>query len=446
MRRREFIGGLAAASVAVPLARAAQPHPRRRPNILIIQPDQHAYQVMGCAGDHQVHTPHLDALAGESVFFERAVANSPVCSPSRASLQTGLYWHTHGIDTNNVRLSPGFPCLAEVLHTAGYRTGYIGKWHLDGGIPPDQPGGYIPSGPRRQGWREWWGYEKSHEYFDVWRFDDLARKERVPGYDWEPTWQTDIALDFIRRHESDDEPWCFYLGYGPPHKPEQCKQDFLDLYDPAAFQLNPAQKANYENEAELRELLQIYYGQVSAVDHEVGRILRGLDGLGAAKDTMVLYWSDHGDVLGTDGRLRGKSVPRAMSFRVPGMLRWRAQLAPKRSDALFGTPDIPSTLVELAGLQAPISWQGISFAPHCRGEFQDNLPEAVPMGLHHWEGVWDGRHVYSEGDPHCLYDHLEDPFELTNLVDDTRLAATMKDKMRAVMLATGHPEYAAPLA
>lgn len=445
--RRDFLRGAGTAAATLPLAAAsasaASPeNPRKRPNILIIQPDQHAYQIMGCAGNHQALTPNLDALAGESVFFENSVANSPVCTPSRASMQTGLYWHTHGLPNNNIRLNPGLPCLAEVLAADGYSTGYIGKWHLDGGLPPIQPGGQIPPGPRRQGWKEWWGYQKSHEFFEVWRHDDEGRRERLTGYDWEPTWHTDMALDFIERHEADNDPWCFYLGYGPPHKPEQCPQKFLDLYDPAAFELTPAQQANYDDEDRLREELQLYYGQVSAVDHEVGRMMEGLKKLGADRDTIVVYWSDHGDVLGCDGRLRGKSAPLAMSFRVPGMIRWPGELKPQRSQAMLNTPDIPATLLDLAGSDIPVSWQGVSLAPHCRGQQQDNLPTLAPLGLEGWDGVWDGRYVYAEGRYDCLYDHQNDPHELNNLIGDRHLVAQMQAKMREAMLATGHPEYA----
>jgi hypothetical protein len=88
----------------------------------------------------------------------------------------------------------------------------------------------------------------------------------------------------------------------------------------------------------------------------------------------------------------------------------------------------------------PQSWQGVSFAPLCRGEAQSG-PECVPLGLEGWQGVWDGRHVYSEGKPHCLYDHFNDPHELENLIADKHLVATMQEKMRAAMIATGHPEF-----
>lgn len=422
-------------AMAAPLSPARD---GRRPNILILQPDQHSSEVLGCGGNPHVITPHLDALARESVHFRRAVANSPVCCPWRASMQTGLYFHTHGIDTNSIQLNPDFVCIAEVLNQAGYETGYIGKWHLDGGIPKVQPGGWIPPGPRRQGWKEWYGYQKNHEYFDVWRFNDNQEKVRVPNYSWEPTWHTDMTLDFIKRRTAEGKPWCFYTAYGPPHEPEECKKEFLDLYDRASFQLTPAQKANFKNEARLRQSLQMYYGQVTAIDHEVGRLLKGLDEMGLAENTIVMYVSDHGDVLGRDGRLRGKGVPYASAFRVPTLIRWKGTLAPRQSDALIAAPDLPTTLLDLAGLPVPGSWQGTSFAPACRGEaFRERT--AVYMGLRGWRAVWDGRYLYSEGKPNCLYDHGLDPYELENRLDDTRLVREMKEKLRLAAIESHDP-------
>jgi arylsulfatase A-like enzyme len=408
--------------------------------VLILQPDQHSAFILGCAGHGQVQTPNLNRLAAESTYFTRAVANSPVCSPCRASIQSGLYWHTHGVDANGVRLRTGFSCLAEVFQAGGYHTGYIGKWHLDGGDPSDDPGGHIPTGPRRQGWREWWGYERNHEYFDVFRYNTAGEKVRVPGYDWEPAWHTDITLDFIQRHRDEAQPWCFYASYGPPHKPNQCPREFLDRYDPESFTLTPAQKRNFPDEARLRQELRVYYAQVTAIDHEVGRILRGIDEMRVADNTIVLYCSDHGDVLGSHGKLRGKWKPYATAFRVPTMIRWPGRVRAQRTEALIGSPDLPATIVDLAGLSAPISWQGRSMAPHCRGESQE-LHDALPMGMRGWDGVYDGRYIYSEGREHVLYDHHTDPHELHNLIQDApTLAAKMKRRLGEVMMQTGHPD------
>ncbi len=408
----------------------------RQPNILIIQPDQHAYQVMGCAGNPDALTPNLDTLAQQSAFFDQCVATSPVCCPWRASMQSGLYWHSHGVPGNNIRLDPSLDCIANVLGRSGYDTGYIGKWHLDGGIPKESPGGYIPRGPRRQGWQEWYGYQKSHEFLEVWKYDELQNQVRLPEYDWEPTWHTDMALDFIQRKESANTPWCYYLAYGPPHKPEQCPQEYLDKFDPASFQLNPHQRRQNPDEASLRELLQIYYAQVNAVDFEVGRLLQGLKNLGISENTIVMYVSDHGDFLGTHGKLRGKSSPFAPSFRVPLMIHWPGQIAPQQTDTLIGAPDLPATLLDLAGIDLPDTWQGKSYATLCRGGHQDT-PEAALLGLRDWTGVWDGRHVYSEGSIACIYDHLNDPYEMENRFSEKKLNHRLRDLLVETARTTG---------
>lgn len=425
--------GTAAASVAG----AA---PRRRPNVLVIQPDQHSAFVTGFAGHPDVRTPNLDRLAAQSTVFTRAVANSPVCSPCRASIQSGLYWHTHGVDANGVRLQTGFPCLAEVFQHAGYHTGYIGKWHLDGGEPPADTDGHIPAGPRRQGWQEWWAFEREHEYFEVVRYNDAGEKVRVPGYDWEPTWHADMTIDFMERHRHEPDPWCFYVSFGPPHKPNQCPQEWLDRYDPASFTLTPAQEQRFPDEARLRSELQMYYAQTSAMDHEVGRILQAIEDQGIAEDTVVLYCSDHGDVLGSHGKLRGKWKPYGTAFRVPTMFRWPGVVQAQETEALIGSPDLPATLVDLAGLSAPVSWQGESQAPRCRGEAQESR-QALPMGMRGWDGCYDGRYIYSQGNDNVLYDHARDPHELNNLIDQApELVARQRTELHTVMRETGHPE------
>jgi arylsulfatase A-like enzyme len=444
VNRRTFLqtaGASAAALTGRAVAGGSSPKVRpRQPNVLILQPDQHSAFVTGFAGHPDVLTPHLDRLAAQSTVFTHAVANSPVCSPCRASIQSGLYWHTHGVDANGVRLSPGLPCLADVMSAGGYHTGYIGKWHLDGGDPPDDPGGHIPAGPRRQGWKEWWGYERNHEYRDVFRYDDNGRKVQVEGYDWEPTWHADMTIDFMERHRGDDQPWCFYASFGPPHTPNQCPQEWLDRYNPEKFTLTPAQRKHHPDDERLRHELHYYYAQTSSVDHEVGRILHALETQGLADDTIVLYCSDHGDVLGSHGRLRGKWKPYATAFRIPTMIRWPGQVVAQETDNLIGAPDLPATLVDLAGLSAPVSWQGQSLAPNCRGETQASR-EALPMGMRGWDGVYDGRYIYSEGNDNVLFDHENDPHELHNLTGSSpELVALKKTQLFEVMEQTGHPE------
>ena len=217
---------------------AAEPGKQDKPNILIIQPDQHRADVMGCSGNTMALTPNLDKLAAAGVRFSNAASASPVCCPFRATLQTGLYIHEHGVVQNGIQLKHEIETIGEIFSENGYATGYIGKWHLEGFLPDDTVGGFIETGEARQGWQEWLGYEKSHEYFKVWKYNDNREKVRLPHYDWEPAWHTDMALDFIQRKTRENVPWCYYVAYGPPHKPEQCLPEFLGRYDPGAFNLD----------------------------------------------------------------------------------------------------------------------------------------------------------------------------------------------------------------
>ena len=130
----------------------------KKPNVLIIQPDQHRADVMGCAGNTMAITPNLDQLASSGIRFTHAVSASPVCSPFRATIQTGLYIHEHGVVENGIQLNHDFKTIAEIFSENDYATGYIGKWHLEGFLPEDNVGGYIEPGAARQGWKEWHGY------------------------------------------------------------------------------------------------------------------------------------------------------------------------------------------------------------------------------------------------------------------------------------------------
>jgi len=144
-------------------------------NILIIQPDQHRADVLACSGNRLAITPNLDNLASAGVRFSNAASASPVCCPFRATLQTGLYIHEHGVVQNGIQLKHEFETIGEIFSENGYATGYIGKWHLEGFFPEDTVGGFIESGEARQGWQEWLGYEKSHEFL---RSGDTMRTGR----------------------------------------------------------------------------------------------------------------------------------------------------------------------------------------------------------------------------------------------------------------------------
>lgn len=474
MDRRRFlkaIGMTAAGAMAGSLSSAGNVKNRRPPNVIIIQPDQHCGMILGCAGNKIVKTPNLDRMAAEGIRFSNCASASPVCSPFRGTMQTGLYPHRHGVTNNGRPLDPELTCFAEVFEQAGYATGYIGKWHLDGikpkpeggeGVSPKAVGGFVVP-QRRQGWAEWNGYEKSHEYLEVWKYDERAKKVRVKGYDWEPTWHTDMALDFVRRSKAAGKPSLFYLAYGPPHKPEQCTEEFLKLYDPGQFELPPdlEGKLTSQWEATLRKAMQVYYGQVSAIDHEVGRLIKGLKEMGEDDNTIILYTSDHGDRLGShwaqdvrrgggakgSGKgkgkqavrlslqgMRGKSSPYQAAFRIPLIVRWPGGIkGGKVCDALVSSVDLTPTILELARMKAIEGMQGDSMAGWClRGKGPDN--EAVWIGLSNWRAVWDGRYIYARGSRfNHLFDQKTDPHELDNLLESPEHSKQVK-RMHGLLL------------
>lgn len=413
---------------------------QRSPNILIIQPDQHRADVLGCSGNSLAITPNLDKLAAEGVRFSNAASASPVCCPFRATMQTGLYIHEHGVVQNGIRLEHEFKTIGEIFSDNGYATGYIGKWHLEGFLPADTVGGFIEPGEARQGWQEWYGYEKSHEFFKVWKYNEKKAKVRLSEYDWEPAWHTDMALDFIKRNSDEGKPWCYYIAYGPPHKPEQCLPEFLEKYDPEAFVLPPNAESELteENKRELRRILQMYYAQVSAVDHEVGRLAEGLEELGVDDNTIIVYVSDHGDVLGShnadivqkyiethrnvNNTLRTKGKPFSTAFRIPFIVSGPGVEKPGLvSESLVSSVDLVPTILDLAGLDIPGYMQGESMA---EWYFNGHGPDQpyLYMGLHDnhnaWRAVWDGQYLLSLLDYQLFYDHARDPHELDNLFYD----------------------------
>jgi arylsulfatase A-like enzyme len=445
-----------AASAMLPIACGAK---RRPPNVLVIQPDQHRGVTLGAAGDLQARTPNLDALASAGTRFTQAVSSSPLCAPFRATMQSGLRWFESGVPMNYRRLPVNVTTFAEVFQEHGYATGYIGKWHLDGQALKGS-GGFVPPGARRQGWAEWSGYEKGHSFFDVWQFNERGEKVAVEGYDWEPTWQTEVMLEFARRQTISGRPWLYYLAYGPPHMPQECPVRFLEQFPPDGFTLPPDLVGIFDapDERRLRKLFQVYYAQVAAVDHEIGRVVAGLSALGISEDTIVVYCSDHGDRLGSHtsfangraGAMRGKGAPYATVFRIPLIVHGPSRVRDRQvSSALVGSEDLAPTILDLAGLVPPEAMRGTSVARWCT-EGVGPAREFVYLGLGvgrdpgQWRGVFDGRHVYSRGNYQVLYDLERDPYEQRNLRGETAhrlLEQQLSKELSALAEAVGDPLF-----
>lgn len=393
-----------------------------KPNILYIFADQMRASAMGCMAAapvgqpaEPVQTPNLDRLASGGILFTHAFANTPVCTPSRASLLTGKHALTARCIVNDLRLPEDQISIADVLNQHGYRCGYVGKWHLDG-ISRHM---FTPPGRRRHGFDDYWAaYNCNHNYFDPkWFEDDSPELKRGKGYDADI--QTDQAIGFMERFQG--EPFCLFVSWGPPHDPYRAApQEFLDMYPPAEIPLLPTM------EGVDREAIAGYYAHVTALDRNVGRLLAALDRLGLADDTIVVFSSDHGDMLWAHGR-RNKQQPYEESIRIPLIMRWPRQLpAGKIEDVLIGVVDHTPTLLGLAGVTAPAEMNGLDLSRRLQGQGQP-APTSVFINEHAsfdqgqfwqpWRGVRTGRHTYArwlQGGA-LLFDNEADPYQQHNL-------------------------------
>lgn len=407
----------------------------RRPNLIIIMPDQMRGQAMGVAGDAQIRTPTLDRLAREGLYLPNTVSNTPVCCPARATILTGLHTPRHGLISNDLRMRESLTTIAEVLDVAGYATGFVGKWHLDGGrrMP-----GFIPAGPRRQGFSFWAANECNHRHFDSIYFHDTDTP--IPIKRFEPEIWTDEAIAFMRQNR--DKPFFLWWACGPPHDPPGAPPEYEKLYDPARLTMRPNWKQGVPGGS--RNEIAKYYAAITAIDDQVARILATLDELKLADDTIVLFTSDHGDMLGSQG-LNRKCKPWEESIRVPGIIRYPGRIkSGGRSDVLFSHVDFMPTLLSLCGVKTPEGVQGRDVSKTLTGGHGEE-PECVLLTMCDvigqpgvpeapWRGVRTKRYTYArfQDKPWVLYDIEKDPYELKNLVNDPA-AAELQAKLDAML-------------
>ncbi len=432
--RRQFLSYAAAASVAAQVP--------KRPNIVFLMPDQHRAQSVGCLGNSEVKTPHIDAFARQGLTIANTFANTPVCCPARAILLTGQYCHRNGMVANDLRLNEDGPSLAKALAAAGYRTGFVGKWHLDGG--PRMPG-FVPPGPRRQGYQFWAANQCSHQHFNNTIFRDTPDPIRLDRFEADA--YADYGIEFLKAAKAADQPFYLTIQWGPPHDPYKAPPEYRQQYDAAKLTMRPnwQAKPGVPGPEQIAE----YYGMVTAIDDATGKILRALDDLGLAENTIVLYSSDHGDMLGSQGE-RLKRKPWEESIRVPGFLRWPGKIkAGTSTPAFFTHVDFAPTLLGLAGVRAPAAMQGKDISRDLlagKGSgpreafFQIFGPFAGDGTAAGWRGIRTDRYVYARfaDKPWVLYDLQTDPFQMTNLVGRRKqLEASLDRRLQKKMAEVG---------
>lgn len=412
-----------------------------QPNVIFVFADQWRAAATGFAGDPNVKTPHLDALAAQSLNFTTAVSGCPVCCPARASLLTGQYPHTHGVFLNDVGLGRGAVSLADAFNAAGYQTGYIGKWHVDG----HGRSGYIPP-ERRQGFAFWRTMECNHHYNNGHYYADDPVKRPWEGY--EPFPQTREAQAYIQRHAGQG-PFALVLSYGPPHDPyDTAPPRYRAMYDPAKLILRPNVPLSHEPAS--RVDLAGYYAHCTALDDMLAQLLATVQQCGIEQDTIFVFWSDHGDMLGSQGQ-PWKQRPWDESILVPLLVRYPRLFgrSGRPIDAPINTPDLLPTLLGLAGLTPPATAQGRDYTPYLMGQSAPPADAALiacyaPFGQfalgqgREYRGVRTRRHTYVRdlNGPWLLYDNQRDPYQLENLVAAPAAAglrAELDEKLRQLL-------------
>jgi len=392
-------------------------------NVVFVTADQLRAQALGCMGNNQVKTPNIDRLASQGVLFTNAISNFPVCTPARAMWLTGKYPTSTGVISNDIQLPPEEITIAEVLKDMDYKTGYIGKWHLDG---PNRKG-FIPPGTRRQGFDYWAAANICHNYFNAFYYSDSPKKIQIEGY--QPDHETDLAIQFIEDHRKDK--FFLNLHWGPPHDPYIAPEKYMKMYDPEKVQLrdNVVHCVPKNMHPAVREQIAAYYAAISSIDWNMGRLMNALDDLGLADNTIVMFTSDHGDMLFSLALLF-KQWPYEESIRVPLIVRYPRGAKPGvRYDSLISTVDVMPTITSLCGAKIPKSVQGIDFSKTILGEKGPDPEAALIMcvqpcaryndrvGMLPWRGLRTKRYMYARfrHEDWCLFDNEKDPSQRRSL-------------------------------
>jgi arylsulfatase A-like enzyme len=431
LTRRQFVKVAAAAMpVAVAGRRlAVADTPTRRPNIVYVFADQMRGHALGCMGNEQVITPHLDRLASQGLLVTNGISCQPVCSPYRAHLMTGRYGHSTGVIHNDIRLPDSETVISELMKANGYTTGYIGKWHLceDRQNPVDATS--------RRGWDFWAVRNCSHNHDEpkYW-LNDATTPIEVPG--WEPDVQTDLAIEFIKKNKQD--PFCLFISFGPPHNPYEAPNKYVKMYDCKTLTVRPNVPSG--NLTDLKH----YYAMTTSLDNCMGRISDALNQAGISEDTIVIFTSDHGDMLGSQGH-RLKQRPWEESINIPFIVRYPRKIAKgQRRDWIVSSVDVMPSLLGLCDISVPPQVQGMDYSETFIGNSSEERDAAFLFNVHSgsgpktdWRGIRTKEWVYAyhyAGD-WVMYDLANDPYQLNNLIDDPNHAAKkqeLKDQLEAM--------------
>jgi len=431
-----------------------------RPNVLLITTDQQRYDTLGLSGVAQARTPHLDALAGRGAFFRRAYAQNPVCIPSRACLMTGRYIHQHGVDYMEQVIddTPGLPAweltIQERLQHAGYRTAAFGKIHMmpergfheqwvtggQGARWTKSAGLPIGLGPLGRDYAAW--LEQRHPG----AYEAIYEQRRTPDYTrWETClpfplpleehvdcWTAQNTIEFIRRDHG--RPFFLWCGFCGPHPPCNPPAPYDTMYPVDEVQLPPnyavredgsPRPTTPEQDAVARRFCACYWGLVTLIDDQIARIVEALRERGLLDNTLILFVSDHGEMMFEFGRT-GKSRFYECVTRMPLIVVPPGGAESARTvDGLVETFDVAPTVLDYCGAEVPEDMSAASLRPLIEGRGQGK--EVVLSEFSDADRCTRGTCVRTDrykyafwglGGEEQFFDLQEDPLERRNAIDD----------------------------
>lgn len=468
-------------------------------NVLFFITDQHRADHMSCAANPILKTPNLDNLASEGVRFTSAYVANPICMPNRASIFTGLYPNMHGVRTAGMNLPESTPTFTEILRQNGYHTAEIGKIHLNWSTrrlnksatsnesayfwitkdnrPPlplpyygfDEVDLIVGHGDICGGHYMEWLEEKAPEYIPIIRekaktfFGKPTYRTEIPEELYSTTYVTERAVEFFDRYTKgnyDNKPFFLNISFPDPHHPVCPPGKYFDMYKPEDMVL-PESFNEIENlkkheflktgmnnpflrgmilrittEKEARDFIAATYGSIAMIDDSIGKILTALDKSGLSDNTMVIYNSDHGDLMGDHGMILKGPCPYKGILNVPLIWKVPGITQPAITDSLASSIDISKTILNLLSIpekEQPPDIQGVDLTPilkdpskkvrnHCLVEHDEEIEMfKIKIRLRHLITdnykltVYNGLKGYGD-----LFDLQNDSQELNNLwFDDT---------------------------
>lgn len=481
----------------------AQSGAESRPNVIYVFPDQFRNCALEFWNQKEfnqyvhfkadpVHTPNLNRFARESVVLSSAISNCPLSSPHRGMLLTGMYPEGSGVslNCNSTRpissLNPNAECVSDVFSKSGYDCAYIGKLHVDFPTPndPEHPGNYVEE--QRPAWDAYTPKEKRHG-FNYWYSYGTFDEHKNPHYwdsngkrhqssEWSPTHETNKVIGYLKNqnHERDGKkPFFMVLSYNPPHSPynslNDCMEEDYNLYKDLPLD-SLLIRPNADKSMKKASSARYYFASVTGIDREFGRILSTLKELGLDKNTIVVFSSDHGETMCSQGTDDPKNSPYAESLNVPFLVRYPGKIKPRVDNLLLSSPDIMPTLLGLSGLKSsiPKSVQGKDYSSLFLNKKNSVARPKAALYIRNMDGDKDkdgkvisyfpeARGIKTDRYTLCLsinkktgklktaqlFDDLKDPYQMNNLKleDHKELVKSLCKQMVPLLKQANDPWY-----